>query len=232
MNFDKVVYYERTWMRCELLSQHGSTLNVRLGDGMEIRVPFQLVRDVNAECKKCFRLLWTSSYQALSGDSYCSRCYERMDFKEISLLFGGYQWISWDGQMSISDMEDDHLINTIARLKRNAEEAAEHARDTPEQHLRPQFGHLVEELQRRRPNDAGTVKMNSMLLAMWAVIMTILIRVGYTPSALQPAEPRRAPAIPPGPKKARRSNRSTKKVVSTKAKKPKIGRSSPPPMPW
>lgn len=203
MKSDKQVYFERNWHRCVLMSQRGTTVSVRLDDGLELTVPFQHVRDFNATCKDCGRLLWSSSYQAHSGDSYCTKCYDKMDKESIDLMFGGYQWQSWDGQLSVSEMDDDHLINTLGRLRRNAEQAAELTGGTPDQHLSPHFPHLVDELRRRRPEDIGSVKMNSMLLAFWTVIMTILLRAGFKPTVEAP-KPKRTPIPNPKPVRGRK----------------------------
>jgi hypothetical protein len=220
---DKQVYFERRWTVCELFAQKGTTVVVRLSCGAEIRVPFQHVRDLDAECKECGKLLWgSSSYQAHSGDSYCRKCYDKMDNESISLLFGGHQWISWDGQISIRDMDDDHLINTLGFLRKNAEKAAELTGGTPDQHLNGHFPHLVDELRRRRPEDIGSVKMNSMLLAMWAVIMTVLIRVGYRfPTDVKAEEPKRSPKAPSTKSKTKpRQQRKKRKRAPVEPKVP------------
>ena len=177
-SIDKQVYFERRWTRGQLVSQSGTVVEVRLPDGTEIDVPFHHVRDIRPSCKDCGRNIWSSSYQAHSGDSYCVQCYDQMDVTNIDLLFSGYQWWSWDGQMAIRDMDDEHLINSLGRLKRNAVEAAELSGGSPEEHLSVRFHHLVTELRRRRPEDIGSIKMNSMLLYIWTVIMMVLTRSG------------------------------------------------------
>lgn len=175
-NNDKQVYFERSWTRCEMRAQTGTVVEAMLPDGTLVEVPFQHIRDVSPRCKDCDRHIWHSSYQAHSGDSYCKPCYEEMAVGDIELLFSGYQWISWDGQMAVRDMDDSHLINTLGMLKNNATRAAELAGGSPQEFLSPHFPHLVAELKRRRPDDLQTVKMNSMLLYIWTVIMMILTR--------------------------------------------------------
>lgn len=215
---DKQVYFERRWNRCQLVGQKGTVVRVLLPHGEELSVPFQHVRDLDASCKDCGRLLWASSYQAHSGDSYCTKCYDKMELGDIELLFGGHQWISWDGQMSIREMEDDHLINTLGFLRKNAEKAAELTGGTPDQHLSPHFPHLVDELRRRRPEDIGSVKMNSMLLAMWAVIMTVLLRVGYKfPTDIKREEPKPDVKGPATSKKKKKRKPRIKKRTAVNA---------------
>ena len=220
MKQDKQVYIERCWTRCQLMALHGGTVLVRLPGGDSVKVPFEHVRDVDAECRDCGRLLWGSSFQARDGNSFCSRCYEKLDDTDIELLFGGPQWYSWDGQMAVRDMDEDHLINTLGRLRRNAEEAAEHAGGLPEEYLSPHFPRLVAELRRRRPDDVGNIKANSMMLVLWTVIVTILMRVGYTFPEQKKVEAKKSPATPP--KKQKKANKKANK----KAKQPT------PELPW
>lgn len=170
---DKQVYFERNWMFCKLVSQEGRTFTVDL-KGNLIQVPYQHVRDLHPKCLECKRLLWGSSFQTEAGTSICQRCYDKIDEKSHMLLFDGYQWMSWEGQMAIRHMTDSHLINTIGRLKKNAELAAEVAGGNPEEYLSPKFSHLVQELRRRRPEELEDIKMNKLFMVVWAIILMLL----------------------------------------------------------
>ena len=173
---DKQVYFNRGWQAAQLVSQEGTVVTVRIKNVGEIDVPFQQVRDIKPTCLDCHQRLFKNSYQTRNGDSLCWHCYMDLDERGRDLLFDGYQWLSWDGQMSIRDMEDSHLINAIGRLKRNAAEAAEIAGGEEAEYLSPHFPHLVNELRRRRPEDVGSIKMNQTLLVLWMLILQILGR--------------------------------------------------------
>lgn len=158
----KQVYYERRWQLCEFLWQKGEAAGVEI-DGLEHVVDYRHVRDVAAQCIECDRYIVRSSYQTHGGTSVCARCYEKLNRDHLNLYFGGPQWMSWDGQMSIGEMETKHLIATIGMLKERSEGRVEL--------LGPTFGYLVEELEARTPQERKA--LNPFLLYIYTFLMVI-----------------------------------------------------------
>lgn len=169
---DKEVYFEKKWQPCHFKSQSGMCVTVEHQDHGIIMVPFVHVRDRNPQCEECEQFLWRGSFQSNKGTSYCFNCYRNLDAQSLELLFNGPQWMAWEGQMNMREMDDSHLVNALNRLKKNAATAAEHAGGKPEDFLHPDFEHLVAELHRRRPMEEK-IKVNSYLLYVWSILFMI-----------------------------------------------------------
>lgn len=171
--YDKEVYFDKGWKPATLLCQEGEYITVLNPDHGEINVPFQQVRDWRAACSGCERRLNRNSYQDNRGQSFCWRCFEKFDSHELELYFNGPQWFAWDGQISIREMEQGHLVNTLAILKKNANTAADEAGGKPQEYLHPAFEHMVSELHRRRPIEEK-IKVNNFLLQIYMVMIMLL----------------------------------------------------------
>jgi len=172
---DRQAYLERKWVRVRLVDQQGLDCTVLTQDGFEIDLPYTHVRALRPNCESCRGRIYHGSYQAENGVSFCKPCYASLDEKAIQLYFKGPQWIGWKGQIAIRDMDDSHLVNTLGFMEKNAKRAAEATGGGIAEYLHPEFGAMVAELKRRRP-EAEQVKVNSMLLYVWTVIYMLFGR--------------------------------------------------------
>ena len=172
---NKEAFLRRSWEPCKFVSAQGEIVTVLLRDGYEEDLPYRLVRERRPSCADCKRRLTRgiTSYQSQDGMSRCRHCYVGLSARDKELLFGGPQWLSWEGQIAVRDMEDSHLVATLGMLRKRADEAAEYVGGSPEEHLGLDFQDLIEELRRRKPPQEQ-VQLNSWLLYVWTVLYTVL----------------------------------------------------------
>jgi len=163
------IFSNKSWKRLDVKTIERNGLTVTLDGDV---YPYTHVRDGSPACVQCKVYVFQKSFQTLEGKTMCLSCYEDLDDKSLRLFFNGYQWMSWDGQISVRDMEDTHLVNTIGYLKKNATIAAEVCGGRVEQHLPLAFGYLVQELKSRQA-PAEQAKMNSHLLYIWTVLFML-----------------------------------------------------------
>lgn len=171
-DYDKQVYFDKGWRMANFVLRQGNAVTVIAEGYGEMIVPFCHIRDKTPICEGCEEYVFKSSFQTVKGTSYCENCYQELDRQELELLFNGPQWMSWEGQMNMREMGQSHLVNSLARLKKSAFKAAEHAGGKPEDYLHPSFEYLVEELHRRRPLEEK-VKINHYLLYVWSVLFMV-----------------------------------------------------------
>lgn len=166
---DKQVYFARLWNPATFISQQGLVITAKMLSGVIVHLPYTHVRDARPACKGCDSWIFGHSYQTQEGTSFCPTCYQELDLVSIDLYFGGHQWLSWDGQISVRGMDSVHIANTLGMIKRNAEDAAELAGGKIEEYLSPSFQILVQELHSRRPAEEQ-IKINSFMLYIWSVL--------------------------------------------------------------